>query len=245
VDGLHGKQAAVLRLDPRNGEIKIIASGGLLKQKVGPLAAAPDGFIYAVNDRGIHGEGDEIVRIDPVSGAVSVVAPCPKGAAGLCMDIDGQDLLVAVNEPAELRLLRGKTWIPWAAWQPTGTPFGLTLDNRGRVFVGITRPDPEERSQVLEIGRSAEHAIRTAATFSKQWVGNGGGGLAVDANGNFLVGSTGIEDRILRVDGLTGAVSTLSSKGALDGGPQLAVVPGSTPKDNDAQQKRKEKSMAN
>ena len=168
-------KAAVLRIDPTNGEIEPYASRGDGRTMTTPnyLAFDDAGTLY-VTDSGSWKADDGLVwRVDPDGQASVWSTGVPRFTNGCCLSA-ARDALYVVESlgPAVARLPidasgaagRAETMLEL----PGTVPDGLALDRDGNLYVGCYRPDriyrvaPGGRAEIL--AEDAEGVVLSAPT---------------------------------------------------------------------------------
>ena len=216
-DGPAESGSRVLRIDPRDGSISILASGGLLTTgRVTALAIAEDGMIFATLD----GIEDKVLKIDPQTREVSEIASFGNNVWGIAMDVQGHDLMAVSDGAGAVAQISGKKVNLWVAGRDTEGARGVAVRPDGRVFVSIYS-DPGRR--IVEIDRHT-HRVTDIATLPPQQDAILGL-LAIEPSGNLIVGSYGGQGRVYRIDVLKGTATILSSDGHLEASGGVAVVP--------------------
>jgi hypothetical protein len=228
VEGLHGKQAAVLRINPRSGQIKVLASGGLLQQGgIRGLTVAADGTIYAAYAADLHGEGDHLVRIDPRTGQAESVARYGPGAAGISTDVDGQGILFAGSVSGKVHILKGAAEVVWN-WDPhVRKVTGVAVGPAGKVYLAATsQPEMDHRQtrEILEVQRGHKEA-RVVATLPEVQQPGGMWNIVTVGNGKLIAGPWWQDPRVYRVDVNSGRVEIVSAGGLIEGEVNVAVAP--------------------
>ena len=228
IDGLSGKHAGLLRIDPRRQTIKVLASGGLLTMgQISGVAVANDGNIYAVYQAAIHNEPEHILSVDPSSGVVSSIARLDH-AFGICMAGQSHDVLLTSANAVAMSVLQGASISPRVAGLPPGRCLSAVVAPAGRIFLAAdSLPDLGER-KILEVAREAGHQVRTVATLSLPPNGKQRTGiwnLAAEGNGNLIVSPSEEDVNIYRVDPQTGKSVVVTSGKLLEGRTAVAVVP--------------------
>lgn len=237
--GLGAWDAGLLRIVPRSGEIKVLTRGGLLKAgSITGLAVAADGTIYATYDGAGHAVPDFVLQIDPATGKVTPLARFGMDATGVCLDVEGRDLLVISSKHATVGLVPLTSEPKLTHWtlDPRLGQFDCMAVNReGRVLVGAVREKPGEgTAQILEVGHTAaqqpaktgQQLVKTLAVLPKTVGTWSPMSMACEADGNLIVGSGGALRQVYRVDPTTGNVAVLSTEGMIENVSFLAVVPG-------------------
>ena len=196
----------IRRVDGMTGMIDTIAGSGTpgFSGDGGPAKEAQVGFpgAVAVDGRGnVYIPGGAVVRkVDPMTGTISVVAGTgERGYSG-----DG-------GPATEARLFAGD----------------LAVDVAGNLYIA-------GRYRIRRVDGSTGTISTVAGTGERGFDGNGGPareaqvgeirGLAVDGSGSLYVADYG-NDRVRRVDGATGVISTVAGNGdgrfSGDGGPAV------------------------
>jgi len=173
----------VLRVDPRDGSVRMHSAGTVARPMGNPnWGVFDDAGNYYVTDSGHWKQNDGcIFRVSP-SGATSIWSEEPSNFPnGACLSADGSELLVLEScTPALVR-------IPIAADGTAGArevvaklegavPDGVTLDDEGRAYVFNYRPDridrvwPDGRVEVL--AEDPEGTLLSAPT-NGVWIGEG------------------------------------------------------------------------
>jgi len=228
-DGLHGREAAVLRIDPRTGAINVLAGGGLLagQGEIRGLAVADDGTIYATFGAVRHGEQDYLLSINPRGGALKPIARFGPGGPGLAIDVGGKDFF-STTAGAALCHIRNGTGSTWDVGERLRAVFGVAVDPRGRIFAASNRRAEVDRGQtrqVVEVSRQPDHATTVVASLPAAEA-SGNWSLAVGSDGNLIAGGTATDPRIYRIDVAAGRAEPVASGGQIAGQIGVAVVPG-------------------
>jgi len=240
VNGLGAKNAGVLRIDPRNGQIGVLTSGGMLTQgSINGLAVAEDGAIYASYETSVLDESDQIVKIDPVSGEVTPLARFGANITGICFDANNQpqgasprlspaqtprNLVAGSTRDSRLGFIEVVPEPKITAWpfDPShGQLASVVVNREGRMFVGAALPQPPGQHVIYEAARDAQHTVKRLAEVPG-WSGT----LVCEPDGNLLVGPGHGDRRLHRVDCHTGELTLVSTGGMLEEETFLAVVPG-------------------
>jgi len=219
VDGIHGKVAGILRIDPRARTIQVLASGGLLTAgQVSGVAVAADGTIYAVYQTAIHDQPEHLLKIDPQSGAVSSLSRVSH-AMSIGLDHQGR-AMISAPQLQTVYLWDGTTATPWVQGAAVGKVFGVTFSPEGGAFFA-TRFGNSQR--VLEI---ANGGPKTVATLASELNIDPPCTIAAEADGSLIV-SNQLDStaRIYRVNAKSGQYAPVSSGEMLEPRMPVAVVP--------------------
>jgi len=234
--GLGAWDAGLLRIDPRNGQIKVAAHGGLLKSGgIVGLAIAADGTIYAAYKDAAPADSDFILRIDPSTGQLTPLARFGSEITGISWDVGARNLLATSSRDSTIGLLR-------LAPEPklTRREFDRNLgffncvavNHQGRIFVGAALEKSAggnlvtREQKIIEVDRDSLQPLKTWAVMNKvrpEWLPMS---LACEADGNLVVNVGGADRHVYRVDTSTGKVTELSTEGWIESTTFLAVVPG-------------------
>ena len=189
---------AVRRVDLRTGTISSLELHGLPFTPRGVWAVALDtlGRLYIATEEDSF--NDRIRRVDPATGNVTAVA--------------GGGETLGDGGPATAASL--------------ARPRGVVVDAMGNVFIADTG-----HHSIRRVDASTGVITTVAGTGTSGFSGDGGpatnarladpSGVAVDASGNIFVSDTG-NGRVRRVDGRSGAITTVAGGGTGglgDGGP--------------------------
>jgi len=225
-DGLQGKEAGVVQIDPRSRKIRILASGGLMTSGlVNGLAVVADGTIFGVYDATEHVQPSHIVTIDPVNGAVSSIARLNR-AQGMCMDTDGRSALVVVSKPSGVARLEAGTVKPWVSDIRADSCHAVAVAPNGRVYVTSIRDRVRGVRALLEVDRQSGRELRTVCKLPQAPRSDLPWHIAVEADGMLIAGPAVEDLKIYRVHPDTGKFQVLSSGGMLEDRTMVAVVPG-------------------
>jgi len=230
IEGLHGKEAGVLRIDPRSGQIKVLASGGLLKQGgVRGLTVAADGTIYAAYAADAHGLGDHLIRINPRIGQAESVARYGPGAAGICADTHGQGVLFTASATGMVHVLKDGTDVAWDVDPRLRNVSGVAVSTEGRVFLASARQpqvDIRQTREILEVERGGDHQLKVVATLPEAKDPGGMWNIAMEADGKLIAGPWWQDPRVYRVDVKTGRVDIVSAGELIEREAGVAIAPG-------------------
>ncbi len=209
IDPATGKQTgAVIQVDPNTGNQSLLATGRYID---GPNGLAfSNGYLYVADVGNSSGVIHNIVEIDPSSGSQRLVT-------------SGEDSIAIDRSPAPQRRSTSAGGF--------SVPVGIAPAPGNNVYVGdepgnVQGSDPGKVWLVnLDTGQqtlvSSNNRVQ-GALF------NHPSDIAVDANGNLLVGNTGSASNgyagsLLRIDPQTGLQTPLSSFGAETGLDSVAV----------------------
>jgi sugar lactone lactonase YvrE len=207
----------VLRIDPRDGAIRVLARGGLMaKGRISGIAIAPDGKIYATQD----GVDDKILTIDPKSGAVAEFATFGNNAWGIAIDVNGRDLIAVSDWTGTVARLDGKAITPWVFGNDTKGVRGVAVRPDGRVFISISS---DQQCRIAEVDRDTRHVSEIVHLPSRQ--NNLLGMLAVEAGGRLIVADNWTPASVYRVDVEARTITPLATGGHLSEVLGVAVVP--------------------
>jgi sugar lactone lactonase YvrE len=218
-----GSSGAVLRLDPRSGQVSTVAAGGALHDP-SDLAFGPDGELYVSDERAavVH-------RLDPASGALEVISSGGKLSRpnGLVFAPEGR---LYVADPGALLGLGNVFRIN----PRSGARMDLDLDSL------LSRPsgigiEPRGTVAIADLGLGAVSPPRIAELHSGPWGDRvatlAAGpplsaplGIASAADGSVLVADGGGALLVVRPDG---GVQTLAS--GLGAPADVAVNPSGAP----------------
>jgi len=208
----------VLRIDPRDGAIRVLASDGLLSHgRINGLTVAADGGIYGTLD----GAKDEIFRIDPQTGAASTVVAFGSSVWGIATDMGGRDLLVNAYGDGAVVQIKDRTLNTWVqSSQVPGGPWGVAVRPDGRVFVSATS---STQGTIVEVDR-ATHRVTEVVSIPKEhdWML---GTLAVEPDGRLIVCKYDAESSVYRIDVDARTVVPVAVGGHLQRVMGVAVVP--------------------
>jgi len=207
----------VLRIDPRDGSIAVAASGGLMSGgRINALVAAGDGTLLAAQD----GLRDQILSILPETGDVSRVVEYGDNVWSIALDTGGRDFfIVSDGGPSGLVRYAGGQLTPWLTYEDPRNYRSVVMGAEGRVFVSYIHL--EERN-IVEVDRRT-HELRPMVTLPAAQATLGQ--MAVEANGNLIVGSYGEKGEIFRVDAANKTAKLLAEGGQLQASGGVAVVP--------------------
>jgi hypothetical protein len=207
----------VLRVDPRDGSIAVIATGGLMTGgRITALAVARDGTLLAAQD----GLKDQILSLHPQTGALERVVEYGDNAWSIALDAGGRDFfLVSDGGPSGLALYKDGKLTPWLSYKDSRNYRSVAVGTDGRVFVSYIHL--AERT-IAEVDRRT-HELRPLLSLPEAQ--SQLGQMAVEADGNLIVGSYGLKGEIFRIDVADKAAKLLAEEGQLQASGGVAVVP--------------------
>ncbi|MCE9547688.1 MAG: hypothetical protein K8T25_19635, partial [Planctomycetia bacterium] len=216
----------VLRIDPRDGSIKVLAGDGLLKDGIvtGMALIADEGSLLATQ----NAPQDRILAIDAKSGVAAKVADFGDNIWGIAIDTDGRSALV-VSDAAHVAVarlsfavapLQGNTLTPWVLYEDPRNYRSVAVRPDGRVFVSFIH---QSARKIAEIDRRTHRVTEVVALPPRHNAPLGM--MAVEADGNLIVGSYGDHGEIFRVDVNNRTANVAATEGHLKASGGVAVVP--------------------
>ena len=208
----------VLRIDPRDGSIAVVAGGVQMAQsRFNALVVTGDGTLLAAQD----GPRDRVLSIEPRTGKMASVVDCGDNLWSIALDGDRrQFFIVSDGGPAGLaRYAEGKL-TPWLLYEDPRNYRSVAVGTDGRVFVSYVF---DEARTIVEVDRRT-HGLRPVVNLPGARAPLGQ--MAVEADGCLIVGSYGLQGVVFRVDVANKAAKRLAENGHLERSGGVAVVPG-------------------
>jgi hypothetical protein len=224
---------SVIHVEPVTGAQSLVSSGGLLVNPFGVAVASNGDIVVALADPG----AGSIIRVDPASGAQSVLSSGGdfNNLLGVAIDTNG-DILVTDGGAGTLVRVDPTTGTQTIVSSGGffGSPRDIAVDSTGDYLV-VAHP-PGLAGAVVRV----DPATGAQSLLSSDGFLVGPSGIAIGSSGDIFVADSGSgkviqvdNNKIFRVDSMTGARTTISDGGLLGGALRsvTVVLPASGPPD--------------